>query len=124
MILLVDDSDTIRSVLKVYLMKLGREFVEAEDGVRALRLSRLMPIELIIADVNMPTMDGLTFARQLRASADERLRRIPVLLLTSQQGPEVEAQGREAGVQGVLHKPVDPAQLLRAVEPLLKGEVA
>jgi two-component system chemotaxis response regulator CheY len=120
MILLVDDSPTIRSVLKVYLMGLGREFVEAEDGVRALRLVRLMEIELIIADVNMPVMDGLTFARELRASADQRLRTVPVILLTSEKGPEIETKGREAGVQAILHKPVDPVNLKQAVEPLLK----
>ena len=120
MILLVDDSATIRSVLKVYLMGLGREFVEAEDGVRALRLVRLMDVELIIADVNMPVMDGLAFTRELRASADGRLRSVPVILLTSEQGPEIEVKGREAGVQAILHKPVDPGQLTREVEPLLK----
>src|SRR5262245_40079731 len=65
-ILIVDDSSSIRSILKVYLMGLEAEVLDAESGERALKLARLLPLSLMIVDINMPGMDGLTLVDKVR----------------------------------------------------------
>ena len=92
-ILLVDDIPAILSFLKARLVRLDCEMVDADDGQRALRLVRLTPIDLVIADVNMPGMDGITFVAELRKSEHERLRVLPVILLTGDKDPEVRRRG-------------------------------
>jgi two-component system chemotaxis response regulator CheY len=119
-ILIVDDSFTIRSVLQVYLMDLHLEFIEAEGGERALHLLNLMPFDLVIADVKMAPMDGLTFLKKVRESSKPEVQKIPVLMLTGEKSPEVRKQGVLFGADDFLLKPINQDQLLETVKRLLE----
>lgn len=119
-VLLLDDSASIRNVLKVYLMGLGYEFLEAGDGARALRLVRVMPVDLVIADIHMSPMDGISFVRELRGDIRAHVKDIPVMLLTGDKSEEVEQQGRNAGANSFLRKPVNQKVFLEAVTRLLQ----
>jgi two-component system chemotaxis response regulator CheY len=105
-VLIVDDSDTIRHIIKVYLMKLKLEFLEAERGERGLLLLGANPVDLVIADFNMPGMNGLDFVRQVRADARLDVRRVPVLLLSGGKAPELERRALEAGASEFVRKPI------------------
>ena len=120
-ILIVDDSAAIRSFIRVYLSFGGYEFVEAEDGERALRMLSLLPIDLVVADVNMPRVDGLKFVRQLRAHHDAVIRALPVLLLTGERAEELEREAREAGSDSFIRKPIDAEALQKEISRLLRG---
>jgi two-component system chemotaxis response regulator CheY len=119
-ILIIDDSPTIRNIIKVYLMGSQFEFVEADGGERALQLARLMPIHLVIADINMPGMDGLTFVRNLRNDERAEVRSLPVILLTGEKSEQLRTQGLKAGANEFIRKPVSSAGLIEAVNRLLK----
>ena len=118
-ILLIDDSATIRYLLKVYLMGTGMQLLEAEDGQKGLAVLRGSSVDLVIADVQMPVMDGLAFMKELRAAAEATLRAIPVVLLTMQQGFVERQQGLEAGANAYLTKPVSSDELKNTVLRLL-----
>jgi two-component system chemotaxis response regulator CheY len=120
-VLLVDDSPSVRSILKVYLMGLHTTFLEAEDGERALRVLRLSPVDLVIADVQMVPMDGITFVQTLRSSSRPKLRDVPVVMLTSDRSAEVRERGLAAGASAFVHKPVDAKTLLRTIEHVMPG---
>ncbi len=119
-VLLLDDCATIRAILKVYLMKVGREFVEAEDAATALMLLRRHPIDLVIADVRMVPMDGIAFVRNLRSDPSQSLRDVPVILLTSDLDEALRAQGLAAGADAFVHKPISPPALEQAVRGALE----
>lgn len=115
-ILLVDDSSTTRTILKVYMAGIDVEFCEAGQGDAALDIVRKTPVDLVIADVNMPVMDGLMFVRCLRSSPSQSLRKLPVILLTSES---VEAAAKEAGANAFVRKPVTNHELRSTVLSLL-----
>lgn len=116
-ILIVDDSAAVRSMVKLMLMWEAFDFLEADEGERALQLVSLMPIDLVVADVKMPITDGFTFVRRLRASSEPNLRRLPVILLSGDQS--MKEQGLAAGANDFLHKPVTGPTLVAAVQRLL-----
>ncbi|MDP9035585.1 MAG: response regulator [Myxococcota bacterium] len=118
-ILLVDDSKTMREVFKVYLMGRQFEFLEAEDGQRALRILRLLPVSLVIVDLKMPKMDGLAFLTHLRASERPALRLVPVILVTAEKSSEWEGAGQTAGANAFLQKPLDSKRAIEAVDRFL-----
>ncbi len=118
-ILLVDDSKTMREVLKVYLMGRQFEFLEAEDAGRGLRVLRLVPVSLVIVDLKMPKMDGLEFLRQLRGSELPALRRVPVIMVTGEKSSEYQTLAMTAGANGFLQKPLDSGRATEAVDRLL-----
>lgn len=116
----MDDSPTVREIIKIYLMKRrDLEFIEADDGVRGLRLARLMPVSLIITDIKMPAMDGITFLTHLRADSNERLRKVPVVMVTGQSDPALAQQATAAGASAFLTKPVTPQALQEIAERFL-----
>jgi len=119
-ILLVDDSPAILSFIKAYLVRLGCEFVEATDGHRAIRVASLMLVDLIIADINMPGMNGIEMVASLRQGDNPRLQKIPIILMTGDKSPDLEKRGRAAGTSEFILKPVDGAELSRTVERLLR----
>lgn len=121
-ILLVDDSPTIRSIIKVYLMGRQFEFVEADEGQRALQLVRLVPVNLVIADIKMPGMDGLTFVKKLRTDERPHLRKMPVILLTGDKSEETRQKGLEVGANAFIQKPISSAGLIEAVNKILPPE--
>lgn len=109
-ILAVDDSKTMRDMVVFTLSSAGFEVSSAEDGVAALSLLKLKSVDLIITDLNMPNMDGLSFIRNLRA--DPRFRATPILMLTTEGDAEKKAQGKAAGATGWLVKPFNPEKLV------------
>jgi two-component system chemotaxis response regulator CheY len=131
-VLLVDDSDTIRYIIRVYLMGMNLELIEADRAERALRLLGASPVDLILADINMPQMNGLDFVRKVRGDDRDEVRLVPVVLLTGDKAPGLEAKGLEAGATEVIRKPVSIATLVGAVrrhlrlpeDPSLKPEPA
>ena len=118
-ILLVDDSATIRNIIKIYLMGMQFEFLEADRAERALTIVKGAPVHLIIADVNMPGMDGLTFVRTIRASDKLPLKNVPIIMLTGEKAEEVRAQGVAAGANAFILKPVTSSNLREAIARIL-----
>jgi two-component system chemotaxis response regulator CheY len=106
-VLLVEDSHTIRHIIKIYLLKLKLGFLEAERAESGLKLLEASPVDLIIADFNMPGgMDGLEFVRQVRAHPSQSVRRVPIVLLTGGKAPDLEARALRAGVSEFVRKPI------------------
>ena len=117
-ILIVDDSRTMRAMVRTALEEDHHQVVEAADGVAALTVLAGAPADLVITDVNMPEMDGLSLCRKLRA--DGRQRGVPILILTTETSTAVKQMGREAGATGWLVKPFQPEQLRQAVLHVLR----
>jgi CheY-like chemotaxis protein len=106
-VLLVEDSNTIRHIIKIYLLKLKLGFLEAERAESGLKLLETSPVDLIIADFNMPGgMDGLEFVRRVREHEKESVRRVPIVLLTGGKALDLEARALKAGVSEFVRKPI------------------
>ena len=113
-ILAVDDSRTIRDMLRLALDEVGYALHLAEDGVHGLEvLETLMP-DAIISDINMPRLDGFGFIEAVRRQ--EKHRATPILVLTTESAPELKARARAAGATGWIVKPFDPARLVKALQ--------
>jgi two-component system chemotaxis response regulator CheY len=113
-ILTVDDSRTMRDMLRLALSDAGHAVIQAEDGVAGVEaLAACGGLDLIITDINMPRMDGYGFIGAVRA--DPRHRATPILVLSTESDPARKARARQAGATGWIVKPFDPAKLLAAV---------
>lgn len=112
-VLTVDDSKTMRDMVTFTLKGAGFDVIEAEDGVRALVLLAGTKVDLIITDVNMPNMDGVTLVRELRDKA--AYKSTPILILTTESDDAKKQQGRAAGATGWIVKPFLPDKLLQVV---------
>jgi two-component system, chemotaxis family, chemotaxis protein CheY len=116
-ILTVDDSPSIRQMVTFTLKSAGYEVTEAVDGQDGLDKARSKPFNLIFTDQNMPRMDGLTLIKNLRALP--QYQSAPILMLTTETGDAMKAEGRAAGATGWLVKPFDPAKLMEVVKKVL-----
>jgi type IV pilus assembly protein PilB len=116
-VLVVEDSTTIASVVKYFLELEGFEVLVAKDGISGLEAARRDPPQVIVTDYDMPGMDGMAMVRALRAEAATR--DIAVLMLTSEDSVEKEAQALEAGVDDYILKPVEPRRLAARVRSVL-----
>ncbi|HPA37510.1 MAG TPA: response regulator [Phenylobacterium sp.] len=116
-ILTVDDSASIRQAIKVALSGEGYEVAEAADGSQGLAKADSAHFDMIITDLNMPVMDGLTMIRQLRAKPAHQ--GVPIIFLTTESDADIKAQAKSAGATGWLTKPFDPDQLIRIVKKVL-----
>jgi two-component system chemotaxis response regulator CheY len=116
-VLAVDDSASMRQMVSYTLKSAGYDVAEAEDGVAALKLAAQEKFRLVLADVNMPNMDGLTLVRSLRSMPDYKF--TPLLVLTTESTPEKKAEGKAAGATGWLVKPFNPDQLIATVQRVL-----
>ncbi len=116
-ILTVDDSPSIRSMVAFTLKGAGYTVVEAGDGADGLAKARTQGFALVLTDQNMPKMDGLTLIKSLRALP--QYRSTPILMLTTEAGDAMKAQGRAAGATGWLVKPFDPQKLLEVVRKVI-----
>jgi two-component system chemotaxis response regulator CheY len=112
-ILTVDDSKTMRDMVAFTLKGAGFEVIEAEDGLKALSVLSSASVDLVITDINMPNMDGVTLVRELRAKA--AFKSTPILILTTEGGDDKKADGRAAGATGWIVKPFAPEKLLAVV---------
>jgi len=113
-VLIVDDSATVRGFAKLFLKQLSVEVKEAEEGAQALQIARASRPALVIVDVQMPGMDGLTFLREVRK--DPALAGLPVVLLTGEASDAVRAEGKAAGATGFLGKPLRGEELKSLVQ--------
>lgn len=117
-VLIIDDSDTIRQLVSFTLRQASFEVVEATNGQEAVRtLDEGTNPDLIITDLNMPVMDGITFIRQARSRAATRY--TPILLLTTESQAEKKMEGKAAGATGWIVKPFDPDKLLAVISKVL-----
>ena len=117
LIMTVDDSASMREMVRATLTSAGYQVVEAVDGQEALDYARENPCDLVISDVNMPRMDGITLVHELRSLPHYRL--TPLLLLTTESSQEKKLEGKRAGATGWIVKPIDPEHLRRWVRRLL-----
>jgi len=118
-ILVADDDPTIVRLLTLTLEQDGFRVVSANDGASALQLARQERPHLILLDWQMPQAEGIEVTRRLRSEADPALRDVPVVLITSQAGPENTAAGFAAGVTDYLTKPFRPAHVRARVQAWL-----
>lgn len=116
-ILLVDDSTSMREMVSFTLREAGHEVSEAEDGVEALEYAKKTSVNLVITDVNMPNMDGITLTSELRTLDSYKF--IPILILTTETGTAKKEQGKVAGATGWIEKPFDPDHLIATVNKVL-----
>jgi two-component system chemotaxis response regulator CheY len=112
-ILTVDDSRTMRDMLKHALNEAGYEVVQAEDGVEGLEALEREGADVVITDINMPRLDGFGFIEGVRANPAHL--GLPVLVLTTESSPEKKARAKEAGATGWIIKPFDPIKLIDVV---------
>jgi CheY-like chemotaxis protein len=118
-VLIVDDTDTLRSLVLVYLMARGWEFEEARDGAEALRKIRASRPDVVVSDVTMPVMDGFELCAAIRT--DPALRAIPVVLLTMLGDETSRQRGALVGASAFLTKPVSPATLKETIHAVTSG---
>ncbi len=116
-IITVDDAATMRKMISFTLKGAGHEVLEAADGVEALKTLQTRAVDMVITDVNMPNMDGITLTRSLRALP--QFARTPIVLLTTESAPERKAEGKAAGATGWIVKPFQQEQLLAVVAKVL-----
>jgi two-component system chemotaxis response regulator CheY len=117
LIMTVDDSASMREMVRATLVSAGYEVVEAVDGQEALDYARENACDLVISDVNMPRMDGITLVHELRSLPHYRL--TPLLLLTTESSQEKKLEGKRAGATGWIVKPFNPEQLLATMARVL-----
>ena len=115
-ILTVDDSTSMRQMVRATLQSAGYGVVEAADGQEALEFARGKAVDLVISDVNMPRMDGIRLVHELRALPNYRL--TPLLLLTTESSQEKKLEGKRAGATGWIVKPFNPTQLIATLTRL------
>jgi two-component system chemotaxis response regulator CheY len=116
-ILIVDDSISLRQVVGIALKGAGYDVIEASDGRDALAKLTGQKINLVISDVNMPNMDGITFVQELKKLPAYRF--TPVIMLTTEAGDAKKQAGQAAGAKAWVVKPFQPAQMLAAVAKLV-----
>ena len=116
-ILAVDDSASMRQMVSFTLREAGYEVVEAVDGAAALEYATENCVDLVLTDVNMPHMDGITLVRELRQL--EHYRYVPMLMLTTESGADRKLEGKAAGATGWLVKPFNPEKLIATIERVL-----
>lgn|ERR1035438_5815928 len=116
-ILTVDDSSTMRQMITFTLKGAGFDILEAGDGLEALAVASGKKLDLIITDVNMPRMDGLTLVQRLRALPAFKF--TPILVLTTESDAAMKQKGKEAGATGWIVKPFSPEKLLDVVNKVL-----
>lgn len=116
-ILVVDDSASVRQVIGITLRGAGYEVVEGCDGADGLKRLDGRKVNLVISDVNMPVMDGLTFVSEMKQLPDYRF--TPVIMLTTESADDMKRKGQAAGAKAWMVKPFKPELLLNAVQKLV-----
>lgn len=112
-VLTVDDSRTIRDMLRMALAQSGYRVVQAADGVEGLELLQGEQPDAIITDINMPRLDGFGFIEAVRS--DHRFRSTPILVLTTESDPTLKDRARAAGATGWIIKPFHPEKLMASL---------
>jgi two-component system chemotaxis response regulator CheY len=116
-IMTVDDSPSVRQMVSFTLRNEGFNVVEAIDGVDALEKLNGDRVNMILADLNMPNMDGIDLIRHIRRNSDNKF--VPIVMLTTESQTEKKMEGKAAGATGWIVKPFKPEQLLAVVKKLI-----
>ncbi len=116
-IMVVDDSASLRQVVGIALKGAGFDVLEACDGKDALSKITGQKIHLIISDVNMPNMDGISFVKEVKKMANYKF--TPIIMLTTESQEAKKQEGQAAGAKAWVVKPFQPAQMLAAVSKLI-----
>jgi two-component system chemotaxis response regulator CheY len=116
-ILLVDDSVSMREMVSFTLKQAGHDIIEAEDGVQAYEIAQNNTFNLVITDINMPNMDGITLTAKLREL--EAYTFTPILILTTETSDPRKMEAKEAGATGWIEKPFDPDHLLSTINKVI-----
>jgi CheY-like chemotaxis protein len=119
-VLFVEDNEINRRVVKEMLRAGGVDMAEAEDGHAGLEMIDTQAFDLVLMDLRMPVMDGMTAIRHIRARADDKAG-LPVIVVTADDGPGVDADCLRAGADDVIHKPLSMAALFGAIGAVLAG---
>jgi two-component system chemotaxis response regulator CheY len=121
-VLIVDDSSVMRKIVDRSLRQAGleiKEVFEASNGAEALTRMQQTRVDLILSDINMPTMDGLELVRQLQGV--ENAKGVPIVMITTEAGEGHVVQALSSGARGYIRKPFSPDQIKERVIPLLQG---
>jgi len=120
-ILIVDDSPTIRRMVRASLAPIGAEFIEAASGLEAIEQLALGPIQLMVLDLNMPDMHGLEVLGFVRAN--QKFQQLPILVLTTRDDPSSRTAAMQAGATNYLTKPFTPQSLLAEARGIIDRAV-
>jgi two-component system chemotaxis response regulator CheY len=115
-ILIVDDSNSLRTVVKMALTGVGYSVLEAADGKAALDLLDGRPINMVVSDLNMPVMNGIEFVKAVKTLPAYKF--MPIMMLTTDSQESKKDEGKAAGVRAWMVKPFSPSQLVKAVDKL------
>ena len=115
-VLAIDDSRTIRNLLRVSLENAGFEFHSAEDGLEGVEVFPEVDPDVVITDINMPRMDGFGVIDTLRSGPEKT--NVPILVLTTESSNELKARARDAGATGWIVKPFDDTSLVSVLKRL------
>lgn len=116
-IMIIDDSTSLRQVVSIALGEAGYDVLEACDGQDAISKLKGQKVHLMICDVNMPNMDGITFLKTVRTLPEYKF--TPIIMLTTEAGEDKKKEGQAAGARAWVVKPFKPDQLLGAVAKLV-----
>lgn len=116
-ILVVDDSASMRQMVSFTLSSDGHTVIDASDGNIGLQKAKETIVDLVITDVNMPNMDGISFIKEMRKIPNYKY--TPLLLLTTESDANKKSEGRAAGATGWIVKPFRPDQLIATVKKVL-----
>lgn len=116
-ILVVDDSAAIRQSVTFVLQQEGYDTVEASDGAEGLEMIKINPVDMVVSDVNMPNMDGITMVSKIRELSAFKF--IPIIILTTESQNSKMDEGKAAGATGWIVKPFTSEKLLAVVKKLL-----
>ena len=116
-VLTVDDSPSIRQMVKLVLSQAGFEVHEAVDGIDGLEKAKAKPVQMVVTDLNMPRMDGITMVRELRKLPTYK--GVPIILLTTESDESFKKQAKDAGATGWITKPFKQEQLIAVAQKVL-----
>ena len=116
-VLIVDDSASVRQVVSIALKGAGYDVIEGRDGIDALSKLTGQKVNLIISDVNMPNMDGITFVKEVKKLPNYKF--TPIIMLTTESQEGKKREGQAAGAKAWVVKPFQPPQMLSAVSMLV-----
>lgn len=116
-IMTVDDSASVRQMVGFTLEQAGYEVVEAVDGKDAMQKLSNTPVNMVIADLHMPNMDGIELIKQIRSIP--KIKFMPIVMLTTESQASRKEEGKAAGATGWIVKPFKPDQLLKVIKKVL-----
>ncbi|MCP4112627.1 MAG: response regulator [Desulfobacteraceae bacterium] len=119
LIMSVDDSESMRQMVRFTLKQAGYDVVEAVDGQDALRKLSTCNIDMLIADLHMPNLDGIELIKKVRSKPQYKY--IPIIMLTTESQADSKQKGKAAGATGWIVKPFKPEQLLAVVKKVLRN---